>query len=792
VRKAGRGRLFTGFLPRHPLSAAAELLLLAALASLIYLPLRLAGLALYAAIFAIDYRFYELARRPLDGAVVRLAWKERENARIVISSQFGSRGWIAFGISLVCAELCAAFPARPLLAIGLLLLLLARPNALPPLLTFLRAAAVAVVRRGDHAQYAMRRPQRTPLETKPGEPSGNILLIVCESLNRGLLTSPAGKEATPRYHRFLAAHRLRLTEFPRALANSSCSDLSYPSLFTGLSPAASSNELHQHPLIWSVAKACGYSTSLYSSQSLSWQRFDEFFIDHNLDRSVWRESLQAPAANDIAMDDRLLNPLIIRELTESGRPFFSVVNYNMLHFPFLCDQPNTRDYTSRYLAALAIFDQCFGALTDALEASGHLENTAIFFTGDHGEDPDAYDFLRPAATRLDDLTPALLSIPFWSVLPANSEHLTGPCAVNAHHIVSNLDLFPTLAHFMRYPGPFPALAGHSLLHPLPPDRAIVSLNSGELRQWPFEPFALTRAGATLFYHDLRRKFELVHWDDPSLRDHWPELPRAARQEWLAHAREHPALDAILSARRLDAIGIPNPDKCEAEYNSRAALGRSADLHQLNNWVLFSKEDWETLCLRTAELLAIHDGDRIFESGCGAGAFLDVLLQQYHLEVSGVDRAGELVKIAQQRIQGKFWAADIQDLSPAPSDSYDKVVSHGVFLYLPTVAAVERAALEMVRVAKPGGVIYIGLLNDPERLAAYRTEHPPSGNYLVTRDFWRGFAERHRLPVRIVNQEDIFSKPQGYDAHARLRYSVFLDKPGSGVNSVGGYGDGTRS
>ena len=80
----------------------------------------------------------------------------------------------------------------------------------------------------------------------------------------------------------------------------------------------------------------------------------------------------------------------------------------------------------------------------------------------------------------------------------------------------------------------------------------------------------------------------------------------------------------------------------------------------------------------------------------------------------------------------------------------------------------------MRIAKPGGTIYIGIVNDPER--RYDYAHTPSGNFILRRAFWRDFAARHRLALELVDQDRIFNKPAGYDCYSRIRYSLLLKKP----------------
>ena len=98
----------------------------------------------------------------------------------------------------------------------------------------------------------------------------------------------------------------------------------------------------------------------------------------------------------------------------------------------------------------------------------------------------------------------------------------------------------------------------------------------------------------------------------------------------------------------------------------------------------------------------------------------------------------------------------------------------MFLYLDSEEAARRATLEMVRIAKPGGTVYIGIVNDPERHAEY--DFPPSGSFILRRSFWRELAAREGLALDLVDQDSIFSKPTGYDCYSRIRYSLLLKKP----------------
>lgn len=217
----------------------------------------------------------------------------------------------------------------------------------------------------------------------------------------------------------------------------------------------------------------------------------------------------------------------------------------------------------------------------------------------------------------------------------------------------------------------------------------------------------------------------------------------------------------------------DPAEIRDEYNRLGARADLVELKDFARWSYISAEDWTDLCRRTADFIGIEDGDRLFEAGCGSGAFLAELAAYRKVALAGVDFAENLVAIAQARLTGDFGVADITDLSAIPDATYDKVLSHGVFLYLDSEDAARRAALEMLRIARPQGTVYIGVVNDPERHAEF--DFPPSGAFLLTRGFWQGFAAREGLDLDIVDQDRIFSKPSGYDCYSRVRYSLLLKK-----------------
>jgi hypothetical protein len=554
----------------------AEFGLLAAVLHLAATPLRLLLLLPYACLFTLGYCYQGRSGRALDPGVVGFALRERDNVRIILRDRFRGRDWVVLGVSAATALLAAWAPGGQagddwwLLAaagLGLLLAFAAAGVALPPVPNLLAAFSVALHRRLLHP--GLGKPQRLAMAApaRADGPRPDILLIVCESLCKRILESPAGRAATPRYHAFLAAEAARIAGFDQALCNSSSSDISYASLLTGLSPDESRERFHRTPLLWSAAKAAGYRTALYTSQSLRWANLDRFLLDATLDRAVYRERLRAPVVNDLAMDDRVVNALAIGELARGGGPSCAVVNYNMLHAPFFSGEAGGTAPADaalpRYLAALSLFDACIGDLLDSLRVSGALERTAVCFTADHGERPEDYDRGGPGRLpeRLDDLSLDTLAVPFWIRIPEGGCSPAELATLHANRgaTVANVDIYPTLLDLLGFSAAQRAAlaSGHSLLRPLPAGRTVVALNSNAFRNWVFEPFALAREGWLLIYHDNRRAYTLTRLDDPEQRDVWPELSAAARRSWLAPVDRQPGPRDIAARRReAGAAGMP--------------------------------------------------------------------------------------------------------------------------------------------------------------------------------------------------------------------------------------------
>ncbi len=151
---------------------------------------------------------------------------------------------------------------------------------------------------------------------------------------------------------------------------------------------------------------------------------------------------------------------------QAGKPFFLNINISDPHEPFygdggrpdrnvpshvftadevavpgfLFDDPVVREELARYYSSVRRADDGLGAILRALEESGEYERTLIFFLSDHGMPlPFAKTQLYLHSTR----TPLMVRWP----------GVTRPGAADDRHMVSAVDLLPTLLDIVRLPRP---------------------------------------------------------------------------------------------------------------------------------------------------------------------------------------------------------------------------------------------------------------------------------------------------------------------------------------------------
>ena len=132
---------------------------------------------------------------------------------------------------------------------------------------------------------------------------------------------------------------------------------------------------------------------------------------------------------------------------------------------------------------------------------------------------------------------------------------------------------------------------------------------------------------------------------------------------------------------------------------------------------YSTEDWQILTAFLAKKFSLNNNSKVFEIGCGSGAFLYSLKQHSGCKISGVDYSQPLIKIAQENIDGDFKVCDAKDNWRLKA-KVDYIIAHSVFNYFPDMEYVAKVLENTFLNLKKGGFIALLDLNNLEKEREY--------------------------------------------------------------------------
>lgn len=396
--------------------------------------------------------------------------------------------------------------------------------------------------------YAAERAPVEPLEAAQ-QPPWSILFIYNESLaSEHVFADPAAaqpfRSGMPRLTEWLRAERDRSVIFERAFTNSGATNVSIPSLLTGVAADAPVELLHDAPLPWHWARAAGLRSIFVTSQRYSWANFDAFFFSSPPDIRLTAAELNAPIVNDTGVDDMIAAEALIHELdaVPTQQPVLAILGTNAAHYPFQNDSDRVELPADlpRHARAVRIVDHAIAEVLDALQRSGRLDRTIVVMTSDHG----AKETLRHAPrifSFYDEITriPVFLRLP-QALIDAHPEYLRA-LRGNRGELVQNMDIVPTLVDLLGLSEAaqnkqiLQRLSGQSLLKPVSPDRILTVLNTNDIRTWHSEGFGI--------YWDRDRRFVFTNISGPKLYD-VSQDPQQTRDLW---PQVDPATDAHLRA-----------------------------------------------------------------------------------------------------------------------------------------------------------------------------------------------------------------------------------------------------
>lgn len=290
----------------------------------------------------------------------------------------------------------------------------------------------------------------TILKKKP-----NIYLFVLESLREDFIT----EKIAPNLNRF----KLESNHFDLALANANGSHLSWFSIFHS-----------QFPLYWKklqddgwtigspplqLLKKWGYKIRLYTSAQLHYYGMENLLFgqDKSLLDSYQTFHHTAPilAADTDAQalkalaEDLTQNPslqegqviLVFLDAThfhyswpKNWKPPFTPICNGIDYFKIFQSKKNIEMIKNRYKNSVFYIDSLFGKF---LQSLNHPEDALILVTGDHGEEFFEHGHLFHGSHLVHEQT----HIPLYMRFGTKK-------AENAPRLVSQIDLFPSLLHYL--------------------------------------------------------------------------------------------------------------------------------------------------------------------------------------------------------------------------------------------------------------------------------------------------------------------------------------------------------
>jgi len=363
----------------------------------------------------------------------------------------------------------------------------------------------------------------------------NIILLINESWAKTGLSFYGGQSgATPFLDRWIGSEKDSVFIFQNAFSNSTATDLSVPSMLTGVATYMDNETLHQAPLLWDWAKAAGYTTILVTSQRYTWNDLDKFFLVPGPDYHHTAQDMDTPVINDMGVDDLVAVEFFKEDMEKVpyGAPMLAIFNSNALHPPYqqtsasLYIQPKLG---SRYDNGLFILDTVFKRIYDSIRDRGQLDNTVFIFVSDHSHSPKSSDHLPRLYSFYDESieTPMLMRFPPGWI--DRNPRLADILAVNTGKLTANIDLVPTIVELLGLDRPernvrvLSRLNGKSLLRPIEDDRVVIAVNTNQVKKMDHEGFGIFAGSKRFVFSNLEGPGYYDVISDPDQNhDMWPE------------------------------------------------------------------------------------------------------------------------------------------------------------------------------------------------------------------------------------------------------------------------------
>jgi glucan phosphoethanolaminetransferase (alkaline phosphatase superfamily) len=266
-------------------------------------------------------------------------------------------------------------------------------------------------------------------------------------------------------------------------SNASTTAISISNIWSGVRPHESRDLLHSVPLLWEYANAAGYDTAYWTSQNLMFGNARLFVQDIPASHFAVATHVDAESDLDAGAYDRLITDRAIAQWGELKEPFFAVVHYSNVHFPYVYDEENApfqpasmdkspeknEEFKNYYRDVVYLSDIAVGRLLSHIRSTDSGKRTVVIYTSDHGESFREHWQLGHTSSTYDEE----VHVPGWVDAPAGTLAPEEEASLKAlkDTPVWHLDLAPTFLDLLGLwdepkMAPFRArMMGHPLTRP---------------------------------------------------------------------------------------------------------------------------------------------------------------------------------------------------------------------------------------------------------------------------------------------------------------------------------------